>query len=1478
MSFPSESVSVLWSIFQVFAISSAVIWMSAFALAALLRRSSAAVRHRLWAFSMLAVLLAPVAAPWLPRLPWAKSESSNIPASHPQPQTTALSIVAPQNRPVSTSQPISDTRPSFQLQPTAPASARMAPAIRPAAGVIAHPGSENAKPSSLNWPRTIAFVWIAGLALGLLALVRECLIVWKIRRRATALTESSVATIIQNLSDQQDVRRRITVLLSGDAAVPFVTGFRGAIVLPADFLNETPERQRVVLLHELLHIVRQDVAWHLVGRLAVAAVWFNPLGWLALNRLRIERELACDDAVLLSGNVPSQYAGHLVSVAAAMRNKAGLIPAVGMARGSEVEKRIRAILDPNLIRRPVSVLNTAMLSLSLLVILALGALVMPSRAEPPAKKKSTARTSENPPAAERDGAVPQAAQDATLLNRKVSLHATATPLLDALGLISQQLHVPIIVERRTFSASGVSFFEKRDVELDNRNLGEAIPSLFQGPDGKKFDIDCRVQEGRIVIRAAVPAPDLSHHAYKGRVTVKGVVKGSDGKPAANTLIQTRGFAEDQLTTAGPDGEFELSLLRDEFRMTVFVTARDPRSGLIDQVRLAQYGSETFDVPPVTLTLQEPRTLSVLVDQAEGSVGVPDATVAVCSEMQILETARTDGSGIAHFSFPQSQKIDEIFAMKSGLGLDYHSYQEPRNTSDLLRPPVEQPRGRISLRLGGARRLTFHIKDDEQRPIEGLSFRPWYFTKPEEPNDLNIASELFVQKSDANGTVVFDWLPEWDHSVWTFWPDSKKHARSRVTVDTKSLDDKPIEVTLNRLVEAGGRVLNPDGSPVSGATVLAVGKGYDFDGFNSQATTGPDGSYRLELAPYQTYLILARQEQAQEHLAATPQDGILVYPNQPQTGLDFTLQPATRIHGRVTRGDDHQPMAEQYVSIYQYGRDLNNRADANFPKPDDDRARYWIQPMSVRSVHTDKDGQYELWGGPGEFDVRGPESNTSRFQITNQSEVAFDFHVAGKNPSFEQAPLDGQVFMGDSPESVQANIAGFARHTAGGELSAKTNEKGQFRLTRRQVATVLRAETSDHKYAGIVEVGPEEKTATIRMAPVATYSARMVDESGAPCPTGVQIQYGIQYRLDDDNRLSQTRFGKTLDLDDTATVRFENLVLGQTYEVTHVHDGTYYKVTKITPEKAGEFDLGDLVVPPLPKPYVPPTLAERIQSTFERPNSPLERHTAVQADMKLSPLLELITFANPQQSPILEPLYRLFYEDKDIRGVLNNYRQVAISTHPDKRAAAQELAAKLGVELPDGENALLVVVDLSGKAIATVHPESAPTPDRADPNGKPAVDRDRLLELLRSKAPAPLDAQQLLSDALARAKTENKRVLIQETATWCGPCWMLSRFLDRHRENWEKDFIWVKMDERWTGRDDVMKTIRKEVSGGIPWLAILDAEGNVLGTSTDDGQPNYGFPTEPDEIQRFVKLLRQTGTRFTENDATAIADALGKKAK
>ena len=71
------------------------------------------------------------------------------------------------------------------------------------------------------------------------------------------------------------------------------------ILLPQSVVDTFSDQElRCVLLHEFAHVKYHDIAVHLISELVRVAYWFNPFVWYATQRLRFERELACDAVVL----------------------------------------------------------------------------------------------------------------------------------------------------------------------------------------------------------------------------------------------------------------------------------------------------------------------------------------------------------------------------------------------------------------------------------------------------------------------------------------------------------------------------------------------------------------------------------------------------------------------------------------------------------------------------------------------------------------------------------------------------------------------------------------------------------------------------------------------------------------------------------------------------------------------------------------------------------------------------------------------------------------------------------------------------------------------------------------------------------------------------------------------------------------------------------------------------------------------------
>src|SRR6185369_3339175 len=115
------------------------------------------------------------------------------------------------------------------------------------------------------------------------------------------------------------------------------------------------DRIRLVLAHEFAHVRRADWLVQMAAEILRSAYWFNPLVWLACRRLRLESERACDDAVLGLGVDGSEYASELVTLARSFRSaRQAFVPAAAIARPSSLERRVRAMLNAQLNRDPIT--------------------------------------------------------------------------------------------------------------------------------------------------------------------------------------------------------------------------------------------------------------------------------------------------------------------------------------------------------------------------------------------------------------------------------------------------------------------------------------------------------------------------------------------------------------------------------------------------------------------------------------------------------------------------------------------------------------------------------------------------------------------------------------------------------------------------------------------------------------------------------------------------------------------------------------------------------------------------------------------------------------------------------------------------------------------------------------------------------------------------------------------------------------------
>jgi len=327
------------------AFKGAILLSATMLLSLLLRRAAAATRHLIWSLALIGVLALPLLSFIIPQ--W------NVPLV-PQilPSSESLQrLPGPEFRlPKSKSQKIyqaesrDDKTWTISTNYASPAPAPQ----RESKWSIVLP--------AWSWATWIFAIWLGGVLIVATRWLLGWVSVKLLSRRAEEILDDTWYDLSESLSVELGLKTPVKLLRTENAMAPMTWGLlQPTILLPHDADTWSTERRRVVLLHELAHVKRGDLLSQFVAQIACALYWFNPLAWIAARQLRLEREQACDDAVLNSGAKASDYANHILEILRELRfAKYSPSAAVAMAQCSQIESRLRAILNPNLRRRALT--------------------------------------------------------------------------------------------------------------------------------------------------------------------------------------------------------------------------------------------------------------------------------------------------------------------------------------------------------------------------------------------------------------------------------------------------------------------------------------------------------------------------------------------------------------------------------------------------------------------------------------------------------------------------------------------------------------------------------------------------------------------------------------------------------------------------------------------------------------------------------------------------------------------------------------------------------------------------------------------------------------------------------------------------------------------------------------------------------------------------------------------------------------------
>ncbi len=302
--------------------------------AGLLARLTTGTQELLWRLALLGGLVS-ASLPLLPSLPTqappvdvAARIVVQDPTPTPTPATAPLAATA-------------DVRPLVHDKPAATTEPRAQLGALPLAATIA--------PKAHEFALGFVALWLAGaLVMGVALAVQ-----WGWLRRA-----------VRRLPEVADPRwRGLAARLAADfrVSLPALRHARPGwaspllapghvLCLPAWCLELPDDEAHAVLGHELAHLRRRDPAWRLLAAVMKAALWPQVLNRVALRRLDLLAELACDAAAAAPSGQRLALAQSLLRCAEALKAQGGrhgpALACGAASAGSPLFARVRRLLKP----------------------------------------------------------------------------------------------------------------------------------------------------------------------------------------------------------------------------------------------------------------------------------------------------------------------------------------------------------------------------------------------------------------------------------------------------------------------------------------------------------------------------------------------------------------------------------------------------------------------------------------------------------------------------------------------------------------------------------------------------------------------------------------------------------------------------------------------------------------------------------------------------------------------------------------------------------------------------------------------------------------------------------------------------------------------------------------------------------------------------------------------------------------------------
>lgn len=764
---------------------------------------------------------------------------------------------------------------------------------------------------------------------------------------------------------------------------------------------------------------------------------------------------------------------------------------------------------------------------------------------------------------------------------------------------------------------------------------------------------------------------------------------------------------------------------------------------------------------------------------------------------------------------------------------------------LSRRPKRDPEAEShQIELWDGRDQKIRVINQDGSPVAGVHLRVPVATPAPNYNYLGDIEPL-RRTTDENGEATIRCLPD----VGDVHAYVELHDENwGIAGDSKQIDENPVVTvkTKTRRKRIMGEIQGPDDA-VAGLNVQLQSFQSEQEGRVERlyAFTDAEGRFWAEVLPDATYCVYVNDVRwISEPVDLIPYRSASSEVTPPR----LTAAKGERVEVRLTAGRERTPLPDRSVTMTSFH---------NFSWEENGKERRGRTGRSFWTT-TDSSGRAVGYAAPGPLKVN---VSGESWRIDRQTKVELDAENVVRVHREAGQPVDvsGQLVLADG---LEASFDGAMIQTASidgetqEEASTTADQEGRFSFASSASRFGVFAETKDGKAAGVATSTELDERIHVTLHPTEDYHGRLLDQQENPL-AGRTVQAVIRIRGE---ARSNRPFVPSFEVKRLET---ETDQAGH-YSFHHLPVKTVINLRVLAADggRRGP-SLGDIsLTPGEERPLAIRHLDGRSKPAQTEKRPLAERFGRILRDCRLSGFHLMVIRPGPTDAA------QEFAEDKLIDYAENEqvarFMQLQIAPGDQLPSDDAEFAASKGWPAVDSDEVFACVYERSGEELARIT-----LPAGAASSEKQAA------EFLEAHAPAVLDAAKKWDEAFAEAKKSGRKIWVRTSGRYCGPCFKLTRWLDRQRELLKKDYVLLKVDsflDRNGGQVAERLTQGRQV--GIPFHGIFDPGGELL-IDSDGPVGNIGYPSSYEGKKHLREMLHQTRGRLTEAEVDELVASIGQ---